>query len=93
MKILDYQIRVTGRVPADVLEEIEAVQVTVQPMRTILRGSVPDQAATKQLDRVDFDRVQLLWRDVRGAEPPGVVLVGSRPGARRWALSPGYCAA
>ena len=49
MKILDYQIRVTGRVPADVLEEIEAVQVTVQPMRTILRGSVPDQAALNQM--------------------------------------------
>jgi len=49
MKILDYQIRVTGRVPADVLEEIEGVQVTVQPMRTILRGSVPDQAALNQM--------------------------------------------
>jgi len=42
---LDYEIRVTGLVPDDVLEEIENVRATIQPVGTILRGSVVDQAA------------------------------------------------
>jgi hypothetical protein len=48
MKNLDYEIRVTGRIPADVLEQIDDVHVAVQPLRTILRGSVPDQAKPGQ---------------------------------------------
>jgi hypothetical protein len=42
---LDYEIRVTGLVPADVLVEIEDVRVAIQPVGTILRGAVVDQAA------------------------------------------------
>ena len=49
MMVLDYEIRVTGRVPAEVLEEIDDVHVAVQPLRTILRGSVPDQAALNHI--------------------------------------------
>ena len=49
MKVLDFEIRVTGRVPADVLEEIEGVRVTEQPVETILRGSVADQASLHQM--------------------------------------------
>ena len=49
MKVLDYEIRVTGQVPAEVLEEIEGAQVTVQPVETILRGSVSDQAALHRM--------------------------------------------
>ena len=49
MKFLDYEIRVTGRVPAEVLEEIDGAQVTVQPVETILRGSVADQAALHRM--------------------------------------------
>lgn len=45
MTALDYEIRVDGLVPADVLEEIEGVQVAIQPVGTILRGTVVDQAA------------------------------------------------
>lgn len=45
MRILDYEIRVTGHIPADVLAEIDGARVTVQPVETILRGSVADQAA------------------------------------------------
>jgi hypothetical protein len=45
MTRLDYEIRVTGLVPDDVLEEIENVRATVQPVGTILRGTVVDQAA------------------------------------------------
>jgi len=49
LNVLDYEIRVTGQVPAEVLEEIEGAQVTVQPVGTILRGSVADQAALHQM--------------------------------------------
>jgi hypothetical protein len=42
---LDYEIRVSGLVPDDVLEEIDDVSVAVQPVGTILRGTVVDQAA------------------------------------------------
>jgi len=45
MTSLDYEIRVTGVVPDDVLEEIENVRAVVQPVGTILRGTVVDQAA------------------------------------------------
>ena len=41
---LDYEIRVEGLIPADVLEEIKGVKVAVQPLETILRGCVVDQA-------------------------------------------------
>jgi hypothetical protein len=47
--VLDYEIRVTGEVPAEVLEEIEGAHVSVQPVETILRGSVADQAALHQM--------------------------------------------
>jgi len=47
--VLAYEIRVTGEVPEEVLEEIEGVQVTTQPVETILRGSVADQAALHQM--------------------------------------------
>jgi len=42
---LNYEIRVTGLVSDEVLEEIENVRATVQPVGTILRGTVEDQAA------------------------------------------------
>jgi hypothetical protein len=49
VRVLAYEIRVTGQVPEDVLEEIEGVQVSLQPVETILRGSVADQAALHQV--------------------------------------------
>jgi hypothetical protein len=42
---LDYEIRVMGVIPDEVLEEIENVRATIQPVGTILRGTVVDQAA------------------------------------------------
>jgi hypothetical protein len=49
MTDLDYEIRVTGCVPAEVLEQIDDVHIAVQPPRTILRGSVPNQAALNHM--------------------------------------------
>ena len=45
MTALEYEIRVAGLIPQDVLEEIEDVRVTIEPVVTTLRGPVMDQAA------------------------------------------------
>jgi hypothetical protein len=45
MTALEYEIRVAGLIPQDVLEEIEDVRVTIEPVVTTLRGPVVDQAA------------------------------------------------
>jgi len=55
-----YEIRVTGSVPNSVLEEIEDVQVFEQPVESILRGAVEDQAALHRM----IDRIQGLGLDL-----------------------------
>jgi hypothetical protein len=45
MAALEYEIRVAGAVPADVLEELDGVRVITESVETVLRGPVPDQAA------------------------------------------------
>ena len=45
MTAMEYEIRVSGLVPAAVLEEFEGVHVAVHPTVTILSGPVPDRAA------------------------------------------------
>lgn len=42
---LEYEIRVSGLVPESLLAEIEGVQVVVEPVQTVMRGPVLDQAA------------------------------------------------
>lgn len=51
---MHYEIRVTGSVPTSVLEEIGDVQVFEQPVESILRGAVEDQAALHRM----IDRIQ-----------------------------------
>ena len=57
---MHYEIRVTGSVPNSVLEEIEDVQVFEQPVESILRGAVEDQAALHRM----IDRIQGLGLDL-----------------------------
>jgi hypothetical protein len=45
MTALVYEIRVSGPVPATLLEEFEGVGVVVHPTLTVLRGPIVDQAA------------------------------------------------
>ena len=45
MPALEFEIRVAGLIPKDVLEEIEDARVTIEPVVTTLRGPVADQAA------------------------------------------------
>jgi hypothetical protein len=49
MNDLDYEIRVDGLIPQEVLDEIEGARVTAHPVETILRGAVADQAALHRL--------------------------------------------
>ena len=45
MTALEFEIRVAGAVPANVLEKLEDVRVVTQSVETVLRGPVQDQAA------------------------------------------------
>lgn len=45
MAALEYEIRVAGTVPPEVLEELEDVRVIMEPVETVLTGPVQDQAA------------------------------------------------
>ena len=74
---LDYEIRVAGLVPNDVLEEIENVRVAIQPVGTTLRGTVVDQAALhgviNRLQGLGLELVEvrrLLESSVAPAAPP-----------------------
>ena len=42
---VEFEIRVSGPVPPDVLEELENVRVVTESFETVLRGPVQDQAA------------------------------------------------
>lgn len=45
MAELEYEIRVSGLVPATLLEEFEGVKAVVHPTTTVMRGPVVDQSA------------------------------------------------
>jgi hypothetical protein len=59
----EYEIRVSGLVPDSVLTEIEGVQVVVEPVQTVLRGPVVDQAALhgiiNRLQRLGLDLIEV----------------------------------
>jgi hypothetical protein len=45
MTLLDFEIRVTGRVPADIVGDIPGGRAVARPVETVLRGPVSDQVA------------------------------------------------
>ena len=45
MAELEYEIRVSGLVPATLLEEFEGAKAVVHPTTTVMRGPVADQSA------------------------------------------------
>ena len=69
MTALEYEIRVAGLVPADVLLEIEGVKATVEPVATVLRGPVADQAALhgviNRLQNLGLDLIEVRRLDPR----------------------------
>jgi len=45
MTVLQFEIRVAGVLPPDVLEELEHLRIVTQSTETVLQGPVTDQAA------------------------------------------------
>ena len=60
---MHYEIRVSGVVPESVLVELEGVHALVEPVQTILRGPVADQAALhgiiNRLQRVGLELIEM----------------------------------
>lgn len=63
MTTLEYEIRVSGVIPESVLAEIEGVQVMLEPVQTVIRGPVLDQAALhgiiNRLQRLGLDLIEV----------------------------------
>jgi hypothetical protein len=60
MAILEYEISVSGELPAAVLDEVENFSVELVPVRTVMRGPVADQAALHGI----INRLQSLGLDL-----------------------------
>ena len=69
MTALEFEIRVAGTVPADVLEELEDVRVITESVETVLRGPVRDQAALIGI----INRLQGWGIELRGVRQLGTV--------------------
>ena len=61
--MFEYEIRVTGIVPPAVLIEFEGAKAIVEPVQTIIRGPVLDQAAlhgiVNRLQRLGLDLIEV----------------------------------
>jgi hypothetical protein len=55
-----YEIRVGGTLPPDALLDFERLMVSVEPVKTVLHGPIPDQAALNGL----LARLELLGAEV-----------------------------
>ena len=70
MTAVEFEIRVAGPVPADVLDELRDVHVVTESVDTLLRGPVRDQAELIGiLNRLQDWGIEL--RGVRQLGPPG----------------------
>ena len=60
---LEYEIRVSGVIPEAVLVEMEGVTARLEPVQTVLRGPVRDQAALhgiiNRLQRLGLDLIEV----------------------------------
>lgn len=65
---LHVEIRVLGAVPAELLEELDGVQVVTASVETVLQGSLPDQAALIGM----LNRLQGLGVDLREVRQLGI---------------------
>ena len=76
MTAMEFEIRVSGALPQDVLTELGGVRVVTQSLETVLQGPVRDQAAPIGI----INRLQGLGVELRGvrqlgtiAESPGIL--------------------
>ena len=74
-----YEIRVTGTVPAEALLDFERMNVSVEPVETVLHGPMTDQGALNGLlARLELFGVEVVEvRRLKGTQPPAS---GSPPG-------------
>lgn len=60
---LEYEIRVIGVIPEAVLDELEGVKARLEPVHTVLRGPVRDQAELhgiiNRLQRLGLDLIEV----------------------------------
>ena len=68
MTNLQLEIRVVGVVPAELLEELDGVQVVTESVETVLRGSLADQAALIGM----INRLQSLGVELREVRQLGI---------------------
>ena len=45
MAATNYQLRVAGTIPGELLEELSDMTISVEPPETVLYGELPDQSA------------------------------------------------
>ena len=62
MTALEFEIRIAGSLPLDVVEELEHLRVVTQCTETVLQGPVVDQAALVGI----INRLQGLGIELRG---------------------------
>ena len=81
MTAMEFEIRVSGALPQDVLTELGGVRVVTQSLETVLQGPVRDQAALIGI----INRLQGLGVELRGvrqlgtiAESPGILMEPDR---------------
>ena len=67
MAAVEFEIRVAGRLPADLLEELENVRVLTQDVETVMRGPARDQAALIGI----INRLQSQGIELRGVRQVG----------------------
>jgi hypothetical protein len=61
MNAKTYEIRVRGRLPDDLVQELEYVTGRVEPIQTLLQGRIPDQPALYGiLDRLQSVGIELI---------------------------------
>jgi hypothetical protein len=67
-----YEIRVVGVLPPEALLDYERLSASVEPVETVLHGSLPDQAALQGLlARLETFGVQVVEvRRLHGPDPP-----------------------
>ena len=61
MNAKTYEIRVRGRLPDDLVQELQYMTGRVEPTQTLLRGRIPDQPALYGiLDRLQSVGIELI---------------------------------
>ncbi|GAA0468703.1 hypothetical protein Ade02nite_79690 [Paractinoplanes deccanensis] len=76
-----YQVRVSGVIPEELLEELRDLTVSVEPPETVLHGSLPDQSAVVGLiSRIHGLGLRLI--EVRRLPPDDVELPADRDDKR-----------